>query len=52
MTFLELINEVGNADLIRLFLQDKISKLELAKEIGNSNTDLVIEYKKQLNNNK
>jgi hypothetical protein len=49
MTFLDLINATGNADLIRLFIQDKISKLELAKEIGNSNTDLVIAYKNQVN---
>ena len=45
MNWIELIREVGNADLIRLFLQDKITKSELASEIGNSNTDLVVEYK-------
>ncbi|MDF2950574.1 MAG: hypothetical protein K0S18_157 [Anaerocolumna sp.] len=49
MTFLDLINETGNADLIRLFLQDKINKLDLANAIGNSNTDLVITYKNQVN---
>lgn len=44
MTWLELINEIGHADLIRQYLQGHISKLELSSEIGNSNIDLVIRY--------
>ena len=45
MTYLQLIKEVGHADLISMFLQNKISKLSLAQETGNSNVDLVIQYK-------
>ena len=45
MGWLELIREVGNASLIVSYMQDKITKSELAREIGNSNADLVQEYK-------
>jgi len=50
MTWLELINETKNADLVRSYLQGKISRLELADGIGNSNTDLVIQYQTQQKN--
>jgi len=48
MTWFKLNELVGNVDLVRLFLQDKITEHELAREIGNSNTDLVVEYKNTL----
>ena len=48
MDWLSLISQVGNADLVRMFLQGKITRQDLASEIGNSNTDLVVEYKNSL----
>ena len=45
MSWLELIREIGNADLVRMYLAGKITYSELAEEIGNSNASLVNDYK-------
>jgi hypothetical protein len=50
MTWLELIQETGKADLIELFLHDKITRLELAQELSSSGTDLVVQYKNDYKN--
>lgn len=50
MSWLELIREVGNADLVRIYLAGQIQYSELAEEIGNSNASLVNEYKNKSNN--
>ena len=45
MSWLELIREVGNADLVRMYLAGQIQYWQLAEEIGNSNASLVNNYK-------
>lgn len=45
MSWLELIREVGNADLVKMYLAGQINYSELAEEIGNSNAGLVNDYK-------
>jgi len=52
MQYLNLINQVGNEDMVKLFLDGQISALELSQIIGSSNTDLVVEYKIQRNKEK
>lgn len=51
MTWLELINEVGNEDLIRLYLQGKVKESDLLQEMSSSSLDLVNRYRNQRKEN-
>ena len=44
MTYQQLINEVGNSFVVDLYLNGKISYLQLADELGNSGAELVTDY--------
>lgn len=45
MELYKLINHVGNGDLVRMYLINKISLSDLIQEIGVSSAELVEEYK-------
>ena len=46
MTYQQLINEVGNSFVVDLYLNGKISYLQLSDEIGNSAAELVTDYQR------
>ena len=48
ITYLKLLQEVGNQFLIDMYIKSKISYLELASEVGNSRAEIVDNYKKNL----